>query len=80
MNARTLNDHMTYLGMERDARKVLLEEKLATADEVAVMTSIDVCEKLLETYDVVSIEKEKILVVKWEDKDLFQKITKTLSR
>ena len=49
MDARTLENKMNYLGMERAARKILIDEKLAKAEEVAMMTCVEVCEKLLET-------------------------------
>lgn len=80
MDARTLDDKMTYLGMERDARKILIDEKLAKAEEVAVMTSLDVCEKLLETYEVVSAEDEDITLVKKDDMKTYNDIVKYLSR
>ena len=36
MNARELESKMNYLGMERAARQVLIDEKLAKPEEVAV--------------------------------------------
>ena len=71
---------MNYLGMERSARKILMEDKLATAEEIAMMTSVEVCEKLLETYEVVSCESEDITIVKKEDMATYNSITKFLSR
>lgn len=56
MFARELESNMNYPGMERDARKILVDEKLATTDKVAIMTCIDVCDKILEYYEVVSCE------------------------
>lgn len=80
MDARTLDSKTTYLGMERDARKILIDEKLAKAEEVALMTSIEVYEKLLETYEVVSCEHEDITLVKKEDMKTYNSIVKYLSR
>jgi len=80
MDARKLESSMNYLGMERAARKILIDEKLANAEEVAMMTCTDVCEKLLETYDVVSCEKENINIVKHEDMDTYNSIVRYLSR
>ena len=80
MTARELEDKMNYLGMERTARRILIAEKLAKAEEVATMTCVDVCEKLLETYEVVSCEREDITIVKKEDMDTYNSITKFLSR
>ncbi len=80
MDARELEGKMEYLGMERAARKILLDEKLAKAEEVATMTCVEVCERLLESYDVVSCESEDITIVKKEDMKTYNSITKILSR
>ena len=80
MGARTLESKMKYLGMERDARRILIDEKLAKAEEVAVMTCVEVCGKLLETYEVVSCEDEDIVIVKREDMETYNDIVKFLSR
>lgn len=80
MDARTLDTKLNYLGMERAARKVLIDEKLAEAEEVAMMTSFDVCAKLLESYEVVSCEDEDITIVKKEDMKTYNNIVRFLSR
>lgn len=80
MDARTLENKMNYLGMERAARKVLIDEKLAKAEEVAVMTCVEVCGKLLESYEVVSCEDEDITIVKKEDIETYNNIVRFLSR
>ena len=63
MNARELNNHVMYAGMERDARAILLKDNLATAEDVAMMTSLDVFDRLLEKYEVIMCEKEDILLI-----------------
>lgn len=80
MDARTLESKMTYLGMERNARCLLIDEKLAKAEEVAIMTCLDVCDKLLEHYEVVACEDEDITIVKKEDLKTYNNIVKFLSR
>ncbi len=80
MDARTLESKMNYLGMEKAARKILVDEKLAKAEDVAMMTCVEVCEKLLETYEVVSCENEDITIVKKEDMKTYNNIVKFLSR
>lgn len=80
MDARTLENKMNYLGMERAARKVLIDEKLAKAEEVAMMTCVEVCGKLLESYEVVSCEDEDITIVKKEDMETYNGIVRFLSR
>lgn len=80
MDARTLDTKLNYLGMERDARKILIDEKLAKAEEVAMMTSLDVCDKLLEYYEVVACEDEDITIVKKENMKTYNDIVRFLSR
>ena len=80
MDARELESKMNYLGMERAARQVLIDEKLAKPEEVAVMTCVEVCEKLLEAYAVVCCEDEEITIVRREDMKTFNSISKRLCR
>ena len=63
MNARELNNHVMYEGMERDARAILLKDNLATAEDVAMMTSLDVFDRLLEKYEVITCEQENIMLI-----------------
>ena len=63
MDARELNSHVRYTGMEVDARAILLKDSLATAEDVALMTSIDVFERLLEKYEVIMCEQENIMLI-----------------
>ena len=63
MNARELNHHVMYEGMERDARAILLKDNLATAEDVAMMTSLDVFDRLLEKYEVITCEQENIMLI-----------------
>lgn len=80
MDARTLESKMNYLGMERCARKLLIEEQLAKAEEVAIMTSVEVCARVLDFYEVVSCEDENITIIKHEDMNTYNSIVKYLSR
>ena len=80
MDARTLESKMSYLGMERNARSILIDEKLAKAEEVALMTCLDVCDKLLEYYEVVACEDEDITIVKKEDLKKYNDIVRFISR
>ena len=68
------------MGWKKNARKVLIDEKLANVEEVAMMTCVEVCEKLLKTYEVVSCEAEDITIVKKADMKTYNDIVKFLSR
>ena len=63
MDARELNSHVRYTGMEVDARAILLKDNLATVEDVAMMTSLDVFDRLLEKYEVVMKKNKKILLI-----------------
>lgn len=80
MDARTLSDDMGFLGQERAARKLLIDEKLAKAESVALMTRVEVCEELLKTYVVVGCDDETIVIVKKNDLEKYKAIVKLLSR
>ena len=80
MNARELNNHVMYTGMERDARAILLKDNLATAEDVALMTSLDVFERLLEKYEVIVCEEEDILLIDKKKMKEFNKMAVYLRR
>ena len=80
MDARELNSHVRYTGMERDARAILLNDNLATVEDVAMMTSLDVFDRLLEKYEVIMCEEQDILLIDTKKIEEFHKITSSLSR
>lgn len=80
MGARELNSHIMYTGMERDARAILLKDNLATAEELALMTSLDVFDRLLEKYEVIMCEQEDILLIDKKKMEEFNKMAVYLSR
>lgn len=80
MDSGELYRKMRFLGMERDARKLLIEENLATVNEVALMTCIEVCSKIIDYYEVVSFDNEEIIIVKSDDMEKYHSIVKVLSR
>lgn len=69
-----------YTGQERDARKLLIDEKIAPIEDVAIMSSEDVEEKIRERYEVVAKADEEIFLVKKEDMKQFDKLVEVLSR
>ena len=80
MDSRELAKNINYLGMERQARKIVLKDKLATAEEVSLMTDLDVYRTLLEKYEVVMCETERILLIDQEKMDEFNDMAVYLSR
>ena len=80
MDARELNSHVMYTGMERDARAIILKDNLATVEDVALMASLDVFDRLLKKYDVVMCEQEDILLIDKKKMEEFNKMAVYLSR
>lgn len=70
-------DNINYTGQERKARQLLIHDKLATIEEVALMTLEEVTKKLLEKYQVVAVEAEDIILI---DKDFAKEYAKHLDR
>ena len=69
-----------YTGQERKARKLLIDEKISSVVDVAVMSGKDVEEKIQEHYEVVVKANEEVLLVKKEDMEQFEKLVKVISR
>lgn len=80
MDARELANHINYLGMERDARKIVLKDNLAKAEEIAIMTDLEVYDKLLEKYEIIMCAKEDILLIDKERIHEFANMAVYLSR
>lgn len=80
MDSRGLANNINYIGMERCARRIALTDNLAKAEDVALMTDFDVYEILLEKYEVVMCESEKILLIDKEKMEEFNSMAVYLSR
>ena len=80
MTGRELSSKLLYTGMEEGIRKLALKEKLATLEELAIMNEIAVCDLVLTQYEVVFTGDEKILLVKQDDIDEFNKLVTIIER
>ena len=80
MDGRTLSQSLNYAGMERAVRKLAVEEKLAPAEEIAVMSELEVCDLVAKTYEMVYAEQEEVGGVRIEDLSEYGKLVKTISR
>lgn len=80
MDGRELESKLNYLGMSRGVRKIALDDKLASAEELAVMSGVEVCNLVAQNYQLVYAENEEIgLVHNDKAKELFDLI-KVVSR
>ena len=80
MTGRELSDKLYYLGMERRIRKLALEDKLETAEKIAVMTTEDVCELISKKYEVVYSGAEEIGLVMKNKMSDYKSLVKIISR
>jgi hypothetical protein len=80
MTGRELSDKLNYLGMERRIRRLALEDKMETAEKIAVMTEIEVCELISKKYEVVYSEAEEIGLVKKDKMNEYKSLVKIISR
>lgn len=80
MVGRDLQEKLNYIGMERGIRKLALKDKLATAEEIATMSELDVCNLICQSYQLVYAEPEKIGVVKNEDAEKLFGLIEVISR
>lgn len=80
MTGRELSEKLNYLGMERGIRKLALDDKIATAEEIAIMSKMEVCELIVKEYKVVSSETEEIRLVHKDKITEYNKLVKVISR
>lgn len=80
MTGRELSDKLNYIGMGRRIRQLALDSKLATAEEMAVMSEIEVCDLIMKNYTVVYAEAEEIGLVPKDKMDEYNKLVKCISR
>ena len=80
MKGMNLASKINYIGQERRARQLLMDDKLKTAQEVALMTLEEVCDAVLVKYQVVAIEDEDIILLDKEFAKEYAKHIKHLDR
>ncbi len=80
MTGRELSEKLNYLGMERGIRKLALEEKMETAEEIAVMSEVEVCDLVSNEYEVVYSENEEIGLVRKDKLKEYESLVKVISR
>ena len=80
MTGRELSEKLNYLGMERGIRKLALEDNMATAEELAVMSEVVVCELISKEYELVYSESEELGLVHKDKIGEYKKLLKVISR
>ena len=68
MTSRELDAMLVRTGHEQKIRKMALDLKLARPEEIAIMTSLDVCKMILKAgYEVLDPGEEGFFLIKAED-------------
>lgn len=80
MTGRELSEKLNYLGMERGIRKLALEEKMETAEKIAVMSEVEVCDLVSKEYEIVYNENEEIGLVRKDKLKEYVSLVKIISR
>jgi hypothetical protein len=80
MNGRDLNDCLLYAGMVKDARKLALKDKMATAEELALMSEPEICDLIVRDYNIIMSEDEKVLLLPKDKMDEFEQMAVYLCR
>ncbi len=80
MTGRELSEKLNYLGMVRRIRKLALEEKMETAEKIAVMSEVEVCDLVSKEYEIVYSQNEKIGLVRKDKLKEYESLVKVISR
>lgn len=80
MTERELREKLIYVGMEKELRQLVMDEKMAKPEEVAVMTDSEVCDLVVERYAVVYAESEEIGLVRKNRLDEYYAMLKRIMR
>ena len=80
MNGRDLSNRLIDTGMQKDARKLALKDKMATAEELALMSELEICDLIERDYNIIMSGDEKVLLISKEKMDEFEQMAVYLCR
>lgn len=80
MNGRDLSNRLLYTGMQKDARKLALKDKMATAEELALMSELEICGLIEQDYNIIMSGDEKVLLISKDKMDEFEQMAVYLCR
>jgi len=80
MTDREFQEKINYLGQERAARKLIIKDGFAKTEDVATMTSLDVCDIIVKHYTYLANSDERIILVRNEDWETVAPLLKFLDR
>ena len=77
MNGRELSEKLNYLGMERSIRELALDDKFDTVENIAKMSTVEICNLIASKYIVLSESSDELLLL---EKCIYAKISKDIKR
>lgn len=82
MIGEDLNELLIHKGMMRAIRKLAIKDKLANIEDIALMTTTEVCELILQDYELLYVDddEEEIGLVKKENIDKVKSLIELISR
>jgi hypothetical protein len=80
MNGRDLSNRLLYTGMIKDARKLALKDKMAIAEELALMSELEICDLIERNYNIIMSEDGKVLLISKDKMDEFEQMAVYLCR
>lgn len=80
MSGIDLSKKLLYIGMEEGIRRLALKDKLATAEEIAVMSIEKVCGLIVQKYAVTFWNNEEIMLVPKDKIEQYSKLVTIISR
>lgn len=80
MDGRELAEKLNYTGMERAVRKLALKENMATVEEIAIMSELEICNLIAQKYEIVMSNSEHVLLVPADKVSEFENLAVLISR
>lgn len=75
-----LSNKLNYNGMEVAARKLALEKKMASVEDIATMTIGGVCDLIVKDYEMVASSDESVLLIPKDNMEEFESMAVFLDR
>ena len=82
MTARELESCIMRTGQERALRKLCIDSGIAKVEKVAVMSTLDVCDAIAQSFELVGVcdSGDRILLVAKNNEEALWKLLKPIDR
>ena len=82
MTPRELESCIQRTGQERALRKLCIDAGLAKVSDIAIMSTLEVCEIVSSAYELVGVcnDGDRVLLVAKNDEDALWKLLKAIDR